>query len=243
MKEPSSASAPPVTAGIRRLPLIRILLAAIAAVAVVVVGARLAPHLGEVAQWVRGLGLWAPLVFIAGYAVATVAFVPGSALTLAAGPLFGLGWGVLYVFCGAVLGSSAAFLIARYLARGAVERKIQGNPKFAAIDRAVSAEGRRIVLLLRLSPAFPFNLLNYALGLTRVRFADYLVASVGMLPGTLLYVYVGKVGGDAAAAAGGMASTDLGTWVLRIVGLAATIAVATLVTRIARRALRAATGE
>src|SRR5439155_1410723 len=96
----------------------------------------------------------------------------------------------------ATLGASAAFLVGRYLARAAVERRIAANPRFAAIDRAVGAEGRKIVFLLRLSPVFPFNLLNYALGLTRVRFADFFLASVGMLPGTVLYVYSGKLIGD-----------------------------------------------
>ena len=105
----------------------------------------------------------------------------------------------------ATLGASAAFLVSRYVARGFVERRLAGNERFAAIDRAIGTEGRKIVLLLRLSPVFPFNLLNYALGLTRVRFADYLVASVGMLPGTLLYVYYGKVAGDVARLAGGAA--------------------------------------
>jgi uncharacterized membrane protein YdjX (TVP38/TMEM64 family) len=135
-----------------------------------------------------------------------VAFVPASLLTLAAGAIFGIPAGTLYVFVAATVGSCLAFLVSRYLARVAVERRIEGNPKFAAIDRAVGRQGRRIVFLLRLSPVFPFNLLNYALGLTRVRFVDYAVAAVGMLPGTLLYVYLGKVAGDVAALAGGASS-------------------------------------
>ena len=196
------------------------------------------------AEWVERLGFWGPAVFVAGYALAVVAFVPGSLMTLAAGAIFGVARGTLYVFLAAVLGSSAAFLVARYLARGAVERRLAGNPRFAAIDRAIGAEGRRIVLLLRLSPAFPFNLLNYALGLTRVRFADYCVAAVGMLPGTLLYVYSGRVVGDLAALAGGAApARSAGGTVLLVVGLAATVAATILVTRIARRALAEATGE
>src|SRR5262249_36543250 len=151
----------------------------------------------------NGLGAWGPIVFIVGYAVATVAFVPGSVLTLAAGAIFGLAPGVVYVFIAAVLGSTAAFLVSRYVARQVIERRLKDNPRFAAIDRAVGAQGRKIVFLLRLSPVFPFNLLNYALGLTQVRFADYLIASIGMLPGTLLFVYYGKLAGDVAALAGG----------------------------------------
>jgi uncharacterized membrane protein YdjX (TVP38/TMEM64 family) len=171
-----------------------------------------------------------------------VAFVPGSVLTLAAGAIFGLAQGTVYVFVAAVLGSAAAFLAARHLARDAVERRIARNPRFGAIDRAVAAEGRKIVFLLRLSPVFPFTLLNYVLGLTRVRFADYLVASLGMIPGTLLYVYYGKLAGDVATlAAGAPAPRGVGYWTVLALGLAATVAVTTVVTRAAGRALREAT--
>ena len=93
-----------------------------------------------------------------------------------------------------------AFLVARYIARGAIEQRLEGDRRFAAIDRAVGREGRKIVFLLRLSPVFPFNLLNYALGLTNVRFVDYFIACLGMIPGTLLYIYYGKLAGDVAPA-------------------------------------------
>ncbi|HEU5040490.1 MAG TPA: TVP38/TMEM64 family protein, partial [Gemmatimonadales bacterium] len=178
------------------------------------------------------------------YVVATVAFVPGSLLTLGAGAVFGLVQGTLLVLVGATLGASAAFLVSRYIARGAVERRLAGNRRFAAIDRAIGADGRRIVLLLRLSPAFPFTLLNYALGLTRVRFADFVAASVGMLPGTVLYVYYGKVAGDVARLArGAPMPRGAGYYAVLALGLVATIVVATLVTRTARRALEEATDD
>jgi uncharacterized membrane protein YdjX (TVP38/TMEM64 family) len=179
-----------------------------------------------------------------GYAVAVVAFVPASLLTLAAGAIFGLAWGTVYVFVAASVGAAGAFLVARYLARGAVEKRLDGNERFAAVDRAVGEQGRKIVFLLRLSPVFPFNLLNYALGLTRVGFADYLIASIGMLPGTVLYVYSGKLAGDVAAVAGG-AGPERGPaeTALLVVGLLATLVVTTFVTRIARRALAEATGD
>jgi uncharacterized membrane protein YdjX (TVP38/TMEM64 family) len=181
------------------------------------------------------------VVFVAGYAVAAVAFVPGSLLTLAAGAVFGLLRGTLYVFVGATLGAAAAFLVARHLARRVVERRLRDDPRLQAIDRAVARQGRKIVFLLRLSPLFPFNLLNYALGLTQVRFADYLVASIGMLPGTLLYVYYGKVLGDVAAlAAGRTVEKGAADYALLALGLLATLAVTTLVTRVARRALKEA---
>ena len=222
--------------------MVRVLLGLALIVALVVAGRRAAVLIPAFSAWVDGLGIWGPVAFVAGYALATVAFVPGSLLTLAAGALFGLAEGTLLVLLAATVGASLAFLVARYLARGLIERRLAGNEPFAAIDRAVAAEGRKIVFLLRLSPLFPFNLLNYALGLTRVRFRDYLVASAGMLPGTLLYVYYGKVAGDVARlAGGGGVRRDAGYYAVLGLGLAATVAVTTLVTRTARRALREAT--
>lgn len=216
-----------------------------AVVAALILGGRQAgQYLPQFAAWVESLGFWGPLVFILGYAVATVAFIPGSLLTLAAGAIFGLAYGTVYTLVGATLGASAAFLIARYGARGAIERRIVGNPRFAAIDRAVGREGFKIVALLRLSPVFPFNLLNYSLGLTKVRFLHYLLASAAMLPGTLLYVYYGKAAGSLAAVAGG-AQTERGPeyWLTLGIGLVATIAVTTVITRLASRALRQEIGE
>jgi uncharacterized membrane protein YdjX (TVP38/TMEM64 family) len=228
----------------RGLPLLKLALAALVLAGLAVAGRSAAAHFAAFAAWVQAQGALGPAVFVAGYAAAVVAFVPGSILTLAAGAIFGLGWGTLYVLVAATLGSALAFLVARYVARGAVEQRLAGNPKLAAIDRAIGAEGRKIVLLLRLSPAFPFNVLNYALGLTRVRFADYLIASVGMLPGTLLYVYSGKLAGDVAALAGGAApARGAGYYALLAVGLAATLLVTILVTRTARRALAQATSD
>lgn len=186
----------------------------------------------------ESLGPLGPLVFVLGYAVATVAFVPGSLLTLAGGAIFGLAEGTLVVFIGASLGAIAAFLVSRYIARAAIERRLGAHPRFAALDRAIEHEGRKIVFLLRLSPVFPFVFLNYALGLTRVRLADYALACFGMLPGTLLYVYYGKVVGDVAALAAG-AAPERGTahYVVLGLGLLATLVVTTVVTRIAARAL------
>lgn len=192
-------------------------------------------------RWVPTLGPWGPVAFIAGYVLATVAFVPGSVLTLAAGAIFGLSAGTIYVFCAASLGACAAFALARTVARGAIERRLAGNPRFAVIDRAIAAEGRKIAFLLRLSPVFPFSLLNYALGLTRVRFVDYLLACLGMLPGTVLYVYLGSLAGDAAGrTAGGQSTLE---WIFKAAGLVVTVVVTLVITRTARRALKEATGE
>lgn len=181
----------------------------------------------------RELGPWGPAIFVLLYIAATVLFVPGSALTLGAGALFGVGLGSALVSVGATLGATAAFLIGRHLARGWVAKKIAGNPAFAALDRAVAAEGWKIVGLARLSPAFPYSLLNYAFGLTRVSLRDYVLASwLGMMPGTVMYVYLGSL----ARAAGERTRTPA-EWALYGLGLLATIAVTILVTRLARAAL------
>ena len=160
--------------------------AALVGVLLVVLGQRAAPLIPRFSAYVASLGPAGPAVFVVGYALATVGFIPGSLLTLSAGAIFGLGWGVVLVFMAATLGSTLAFLIARYGARKAIARRVDSNPQFAAVNRAIAAQGRRIVFLLRLSPAFPFSLLNYALGLTTVSLRDYVLAGVGMLPGTCL---------------------------------------------------------
>jgi uncharacterized membrane protein YdjX (TVP38/TMEM64 family) len=212
------------------------------AAALVLLGREVGASVPRFAEWVEGLGPWGPVVFVLGYAAAVVGFVPGSVLTLVAGAIFGVVAGTGYVFVAATLGACAAFLISRYLARGAVEQRIAGNERFARIDAAVAREGRKIVFLLRLSPIFPFTYMNYGLGLTGVRFADYAVACLGMLPGTLLYVYLGSVAGDLATiAAGASAATGYENWI-KFGGLAVTAVVTVLVTRIARRALAEATG-
>jgi uncharacterized membrane protein YdjX (TVP38/TMEM64 family) len=236
---PETSAAPPA-----RPPIGKIGLGIVALAALFLLARAGGSYVPAFAAWVNGLGVWGPLVFILGYAVAVVAFIPAFLLTLAAGAIFGLVPGTIYVFAAAVLGSSAAFLIARYVARGAIEQRIAGNPRFAAIDRAVGEQGRKIVFLLRLSPAFPFGLLNYALGLTRVRFVDYVAASIGMIPGTLLYVYSGKLAGDVAALAGGATvAKGAGYYSVLAVGLVATVLVTMVVTRTARRALADATAS
>lgn len=221
------------------VPSILKILAAIAGLVVLIwLGRQLGSYVPQFAAWVESLGVWGPLVFIAGYAIATVGFIPGSLLTLAAGAIFGLLQGTILVFFGASLGAMAAFLVARYGARRWVEDKLESKPRFRTIDKAVAQQGRKIVFLLRLSPIFPFNLLNYALGLTEVRFRDYVIACFGMIPGTFLYVYYGKALGSLAAVAGGVqVERDAGYWVVLSLGLLATVVVTAIVTRIAKRAL------
>jgi uncharacterized membrane protein YdjX (TVP38/TMEM64 family) len=191
-------------------------------------------------EGIHGLGPTGPLVFLGIYVLATVLFLPGSILTLGAGAVFGLVKGSVICSVSSTLGATCAFLAGRYLARGWVETKIDGNPKFKAIDAAVAKEGWKIVGLTRLSPIFPFNLLNYAYGITKVSLRDYFFASwIGMLPGTVMYVYIGALAGDLATLGTGGGPTTTLQWVLRIVGLAATVAVTVYVTRIARKALAA----
>lgn len=189
-------------------------------------------------EWIESLGILGGITFIALYILATVAFLPGSILTLGAGVVFGVVLGAVYVFIGATLGAIAAFLIGRYWARGWVSQKIASNPKFAAIDKAVAAEGLKIVLLTRLSPIFPFNLLNYAFGVTGVSLKDYVLGAIGMIPGTVLYVYIGSLAGNLAQIGTEDQPTNLSVqWAIRIVGFVATVAVTVYVTHLARKAL------
>lgn len=188
--------------------------------------------------WIESLGIVSAIAFMVIYIIATVAFLPGSILTLAGGAIFGLFWGSIYVFFAATIGATLAFLVGRYIARGWVSKKIAGNQKFAAIDNAVGKEGLKIVFLTRLSPVFPFNLLNYSLGVTGVSLKDYVLASVGMIPGTIMYVYFGSLGNINTICNGGGANVNpVAQWTIRIIGLIATVAVTLYVTKIARQAL------
>ena len=179
------------------------------------------------------------LVFIGMYIGATVLMIPGSLLTLAAGFLFGLGYGFVMVSFASVTGASLAFLIGRFFARDWVAERLQGMPRFAALDAAVGERGGLIVFLTRLSPVFPFNLLNYAFGLTAVHFWTYVGLSwIGMMPATLLYVYLGSIASDLTSLlAGEVAESPLGNWPL-YVGLLATFVLTLVVSRIATRTLR-----
>lgn len=192
-----------------------------------------------VLSWIEGLGFWGLVAFIAIYAAGTVLFAPGLPLTLGAGFLFGVKQGIPVAAIGATLGATLAFLIGRYVARGWVNRQIAGRPNFQAIDRAIAEEGWQMVLLTRLSPVFPFNLLNYALGLTQVSLPAYFFPTLfGILPALAVYVYVGSLMQDLAAIAAGEVERTPAQWALLGVGLLATILVAVLVARRARNALK-----
>lgn len=189
-------------------------------------------------DWVAGLGAWGVVAYVALYVLATVLFLPGSILTLGAGVLFGVVKGSVIVSVAATLGAVSAFLVGRYLARGWVAARIADNPRFLAVDQAVAREGWKIVGLTRLSPVFPFNLLNYAFGLTSVSLRDYFWATwLGMIPGGVMYVYLGSLAGDLALLGAEERSRSGFEWGLYLLGLVATITVTVHVTRLARAAL------
>lgn len=197
--------------------------------------------------WVKSLGVWGPIAYIVIYNIATLLFIPGSLLTLKGGCLFGLGWGSVYVLIAATFGATVAFLVGRYLSRDWVCQQIGKNPKFQAIDKAVAKAGFKIVLLTRLSPIFPFNLLNYAFGVTQVSLKDYILGSIGMIPGTVMYVYMGSLVNNLAMSHPSTQpttpETQLLQWGLQGVGLIATVALTVYITQVSRKALEEGTHQ
>lgn len=178
------------------------------------------------------------VAFIPLYALWVTLLLPGVWASMLAGALYGTWWGSLVVFVGACLGAEAAFLLGRGWLRQWARRQLQRAPKLQAIERGVSREGLKLVLLTRLSPAFPFSLLNLAYGLSDVSLRDYSLGLIGILPGTILFCGLGALAGDMARfgeVLSGEASA--GTWTLRILGILATVASVWLVGRAARRAL------
>lgn len=193
---------------------------------------------------VDDLGPWGPVIFGAVYVAAVLLLVPGSWLTLAIGGVYGVPLGLVVVSVASTTAVALAFLIARYLARDRVRRLVARSPALAAVDEAIGQHGWKIVALLRLSPAVPFNLQNYLYGVTAIRFWPAVLASwVAMLPGTFLYVYLGSLGRSAVSGA----EVTPAEWALRAGGLVATVAVTVYVARLARaaitRAARAATPD
>jgi uncharacterized membrane protein YdjX (TVP38/TMEM64 family) len=222
-----------VSAPSRRASAIRLALLALVGVALVVAGRMLpVPAWAEAAVGpLRRAGVLGALAFGVIYAAATVLMVPGSALTLLAGYVYGAGWGTVLVSIASTAGAALAFGLARTALRNAVRRRLASSPKLSALDRAVAQRGALVVFLLRLTPAVPFNLLNYALGGTGVRFGSYVLASwVGMLPGTVLFVSLGAALGPRGRL-GPHGRVYLG------VVIAVTLGVVVALGRLARRAL------
>lgn len=193
---------------------------------------------------IQELGWIGFAVFALLYTVSTVFFLAPTVLTLGAGAAYGVVKGTMLVSVSSMLGASTAFLLGRYFARDVIAGRVEGNPRFKAIDDAVAREGWKIVGLTRLSPVFPFSLLNYTYGLTPVSFRAYFFASwIGMIPGTVMYVYLGKASGTVALIGAEDAGKSPGEWALLVIGLLATVAVTVFVTRLARKALADAVPE
>jgi uncharacterized membrane protein YdjX (TVP38/TMEM64 family) len=209
-----------------------------AAAALLFVAARVLPitdWLKVFQAWVSGLGALGGVLYGLVYVAAALLFVPGIVLTLGAGFVFGLFWGVVIVSASSTAAAALAFLIARHVARGRVERLAKKNEKFEAIERAIEKSGWKVVALLRLSPLVPFSVSNYLYGLTPVAFAPYVLASwIAMLPATILFVYLGAAGKSLGE---GRARSPW-EWALLGAGLAATIAVTVILGRAARKELR-----
>ncbi len=215
----------------------------VAAVAVLLVlGGKylhLQQHIADVLAWIENLGPAGMGVYALLYIAACVLFIPGSLLTLGAGAIYGVVAGSVLVSISSTLGATAAFLVGRYFARDWIAKKIEGNARFTTIDDAVAKEGWRIVGLTRLSPVFSFNLLNYAYGLTKVSLREYIFASwIGMMPGTVMYVYIGSLAGDLASIGAETAEApSTARWIINIVAFIATVLVTVYVTKIAKKAL------
>ena len=179
------------------------------------------------------------LVFVPLYALWVTLLLPGVWASMLAGALYGTGWGSVVVFVGACLGAEAAFLLGRTWLHNWARRRLAAVPKLLAIEQAVSREGLKLVLLTRLSPAFPFSLLNVAYGLSEVSLRDYTIGLIGILPGTILFCGLGALAGDVARFADVLSGeADAGTWALRVMGLLATVGSVWLAGRAARRALQ-----
>jgi uncharacterized membrane protein YdjX (TVP38/TMEM64 family) len=196
-----------------------------------------ATHRSALFGVIRSAGAWGPVLYLVCYVVLTAAFVPAGPLTLLGGALFGVVEGAALAFSGAMLASWVAFLASRYLARHAVLARVEQSPRLSKVVTAVSDQGRRVVFLLRVSPVIPFSLINIASGITTIRFIDFAIAGVGMIPVSVLYAYYGTALGELAALSGPGHPADAAHYVLLGAGLVATLVVTVIVGRIARRAL------
>ena len=212
-----------------------VLVAIVAVIAGVLLLLPVADTVKAILEWVDGLGMWGPVALAALYVPATIFFLPGSVLTLAAGFLFGVYRGILTASIASTLGAAAAFLIGRFLLRDWIQKKVARRETFRALNDAVAEQGLKVVLLTRLSPAFPFNFLNYALSVTHVSFRDYLLGSwLGMLPGTALFVYIGSSLKSLRELADGDFEGGWASMILLAIGLVATLAITVIAARMAR---------
>ncbi|MEX0713750.1 MAG: TVP38/TMEM64 family protein [Pirellulales bacterium] len=205
---------------------------------------RLRAALVDIPEWAADLGPWGPVLLAAFYVPASLLFVPGSVVTLVGAFALGMWPALVAVSVGSTLGACASLLVSRYLLRDWLQQKLSHNHKFRVIDAAVAEQGFKIVLLVRLSPMLPYGPLNYAFGLTKVSFRDFALASwLGMLPGTVMYVYLGSAARQLSDITSGRVAHGPWQQAAFFTGLAAAVAVTVLVTRLARRALREAVHE
>ncbi|MEQ1690681.1 MAG: TVP38/TMEM64 family protein [Gemmatimonas sp.] len=199
-------------------------------------GRMVSPWLPQLSAWVDTLGVWGPVAFVAVYVAVVVLMLPAFLLIMAGGAVFGVVKGSLLVMIGAVTGGTFAFLIARYLAREFVARRVAANPTLAAIDRVIGEDGLRLVFLLRLSPMIPFVLSNYALGVTRVRLRDFVIGTLGLAPIVVTYAAYGSASGAGPRADGSAAVSPL----VLTLGIVITVVLSLFLARLVQRALREA---
>ncbi|WP_242412019.1 TVP38/TMEM64 family protein [Cyanobacterium sp. IPPAS B-1200] len=202
----------------------------------------LTPLWNKMLTGIKEMGFWGFILFIAIYNIATLLFIPGSLLTMKGGCLYGVIWGTIYVSIAAILGAIFAFLLGRYFCRDWVLKKLDQYPKIKAIEKAIAQEGWKIVFLMRLSPLFPFNLLNYLLGVTKISFRDYLIGSLGIFPGVFAYVYLGSFAVDLSSVDqsyySGNNDNHIMSLILRIIGLLATLLLTIYLNKLAKKALK-----
>ena len=231
----SDAAAPPEAGHSRRIVL---LVVTVAAISVAFLFLPMAQYVQQLRSFFEQAGWWGKAVYVFAYIVATVCLVPASALTLLAGGVYGFVTGFVLTVIASNLGALCAFLLGRSVLRTRVEAWAKSAPKFASLRDAIGRSGFKIVILTRLSPIFPFTLLNYVLGLTTVSTGRYALASfLGMLPGTAVFVYLGALSGELA---GGERPHTL-KLASQIVGLVATLAATFFIARVAKRALNEGT--
>jgi uncharacterized membrane protein YdjX (TVP38/TMEM64 family) len=188
--------------------------------------------------WLASMGPWAPALFVLAYVAASIVLAPAFLLAFAAGAVFGVWRGTLVIFVGALAGASAVYVMGARLARSRLFRWIDRDPRVSSVRAAVGGQSLWIMFLLRLSPVVPFVLLNYALALSGVRYRDFALSTVGMVPTIVMYVYYGKVVGDVAKVAAGVAPPrGIEYYTIVSVGLVATVVATRAITRAAKRAM------
>ena len=219
--------------------LVAVLLVAVVVLAIVFrLPSRAQLMLRTALEYIRQLGQWGPVLFILLYIIACVAVVPASILTIGAGTIFGIVEGCIYVSIAATTGATVAFLVGRYFARGWITRRIGKHPAFVAIDQAVADEGWKIVFLTRLCPIFPFFLMNYAYGLTRISLRHYVLATwIGIIPGSSLFVYIGSLAHEDGTRPSAV------DWVVKGFILVTAVWATVYISKVARRALSKKIGD